>query len=163
MYITWPSSVLSPDHLTYYYLARPSGYDLTYPDYYQSLDITLPPDYYLSFIMFGCLLNITTCHAIISHPAWYIRHVIISFTGILTCYLFHDQWPVFLLYMQWPDYIVLMCSWFLIMSISCFSRKVMIKLLTLKSTNLYWVGGNMRISICVRVYSGIRLCTLYPV
>ena len=34
------SSVLSPDHLPCYSLTRPYWYDLTYPDYYQSLDIT---------------------------------------------------------------------------------------------------------------------------
>ena len=33
------SSVLSPDHLACS-MARPYWYDLTYPDYYQSLDIT---------------------------------------------------------------------------------------------------------------------------
>ena len=38
--------VLSPDHHTCYYLARPSFHVMTYPDYYQSL------------VMFDCLLNI---------------------------------------------------------------------------------------------------------
>ena len=42
------------------------------------------------------------------YPAWYIRLVIIIFTGNLLGILYHDRWPVFLLYMQWPDYIVLL-------------------------------------------------------
>ena len=40
------SSVFSPDHLTCHYLAKPVCYVMTYPDYY------------LSLIMFSCLLNI---------------------------------------------------------------------------------------------------------
>jgi len=64
--------------------------------------------------------------------------------------LYHDQWPVFLLYMQWPDYIVRMYSWFLIMSISCYSRKVIIKLLNLKMDQLVLGRGK---------YADIDMCS----
>jgi len=64
--------------------------------------------------------------------------------------LYHDRWPVFLLYMQWPDYIALLYSLFLIMSNSCFSRKVIIKLLHLKMDQLVLGRGK---------YADIDMCS----
>ena len=68
------SSVLSHDHLACHYLARPSCYVMTYPDYCQSI------------VMFGCLLISPPCHAIFKTKHDVLDFVIIMFTGILSCY-----------------------------------------------------------------------------
>jgi len=104
-----------------------------------------------------CLISIP-CHAITWHPAWYTWPVIITFTGTLSCY------PVLCTVTWYPVSWSVTCypvlhtvTWtpeFLIMSCSCYSRKLIINLTNRKRNNLHRVGGNMRISICVRVYSG---------
>jgi len=68
MYITLVS-VLSPDHLVCYSLARPYWYDLTYPDYYQSLDIIC--HLIIIYLLYAWLL-INYHHLVM--PSLYIQH-----------------------------------------------------------------------------------------
>jgi len=120
----------------------------------------LPPDYInLLTWLVTCLIS-SSCHAITWHPAWYTWPVIITFTGTLSCYpvLCTVTWyPVSWSVTCYPVlYTVTWTPEFLIMSCSCYSRKLIINLINHKRNNLHRVGGNMRLSICVRVYSGIR-------
>ena len=72
------SNVLSLDHLACHYLAKPYCYNMTDPDY---IDLLL------------CLVvcNITTSHAITSHPAWH--------TWLYDYYVYGN--PVLLLLLLW--------------------------------------------------------------
>jgi len=62
-------SVLSPDHLICYSLARPYWYDLTYPDYYQSLDIIC--HLIIIYLLYAWLL--VNYHHLVM-PSLYIQH-----------------------------------------------------------------------------------------
>ena len=106
-------------------LVRPICCTMTWLDYYQYLDF----DWLLVIYHHPIMLSLYTQHDILD--LW-----LSSLREPWLVILYHDQWLVFLLYMQWPDYIVLMYFWFLIMSISYFSRNLII----LISYNLYGYG-----------------------
>jgi len=130
------SRVLSPDHLTYYYLARPSWYDLTYPDYYQSLDIT----YHLIIInLLYVWLLIHYHHPIMLSP--YTQHdnltcdyYLYGNLTLLSCIMISDLFPALHAVTWLYSTYVLLISWSCL--IPDYSRKVIIKLLNLKMDQL---------------------------
>jgi len=120
-------------HLTCHYLARPYCYDMIDP----ALDTFS--------VMFYCLLYITTLSCYHLNQAWCTWLVIVIFTGTLTCYTV--SWSVTCIPALYavtcipalyavtciPAYYavtwlyILMYSWFLIMTYSCHSRKLIIR------------------------------------
>ena len=103
--------VLSTDHLTCHYLARPLCCTMTYPDYHQSL------------IMIGYLIHITTCHAISWHQAWYTDS-----------YNYHDKGDVT------PDYRYVLITVMYTCYDIVHSRNLIIMLKSYKKDNLYGYG-----------------------
>ena len=102
------SSMLSPDHLTCHYLARPSCYVMTYPDL-------------LSIHCYACyLIYITIYHAISWHQAWYTDS-----------YNYHDKGNVV------PDYCYVLITVMYSCYDIAHSRNLIIMFISYKKDNLY--------------------------
>ena len=88
-------------------------------------------------------------HAITLYPAWYTWLVIITFTGTLLYYPVSWSVTCFPALHAVTWLYVFVYSWFLIMFISCYSRKVIIKLLNLKMDQLVLGRGkHVDIDMC---------------
>ena len=116
----------------------------------------LPLTLYQSLDMTGCLSNINLLSCYHLTPSMiHLTLMIITITGMMTWHL--DSTTVLLLHMWYfivrtstPDIHVFL----IFLTCSCSFPKSDNYLINHKRNNLYRVGGNLRLSICVRVYSG---------